>query len=364
MNLLDVLTRISDDANTSTNVNGVSARLTRDVNRISSQIWDGFRWSFRWRNYRIVTDIDYTTGTVTATNGSRTVTGSGTTFLSTHKNWHICFDADSVKNWYKVRQFTSATQIELDVPYQGTTGSSKAYTLRHFDYVLPTEIWDFGSIAITSAGKPLDIVDPSSLDIIGPLSSGYPVAASIYSSDSDPTTYSTGTISGTINTSTVTGSGTSWLDNVYPGDLMTIGPTTYTVFAVNTDTEIILYNKQQVTSAASTTYTITRQFGRILRIMWPSNQRYVLDIRALRKYAPLVNSNDTNELLYRYPDTVIMKASALELKSKNDLRSKSLDMDANVSIAMAKAEDESLTGKGSISPIFSYRTGNYKESIF
>lgn len=356
MTLLEMATRVGDDSNSSISISTVKARIIREINRVCSELWDGFKWSFRWRNYRIVTDVDYATGTITATNGSRTLTGSGTTFLSTHVGWHIYFPSDATLNFYKVRAYTSATQLELDVPYQGTTGSSKSYFLRHFDYVLPTEQWDFGSVVVTHDRRPISILEPMSMDIVGPVPdfNGYPTAISIFGSDSKPTTYTTGTVSGTINTQTLTGSATSWLSNIYPGDSVTIGSYTYTVYSVDTDTQITLHNNQQITSSAAT-YTITRQFGRFVRILWPSTNNYTLDIRALRKYAPLVNDNDTNELLYRYPDTVATKVAALELKSQNDARWKQLYDESTINISRSKAEDESLTNRDQVTAIYTYR---------
>lgn len=347
---------VCDECNVNRSISTVYDRVIREINRVSSEIWDGFRWSFRWRNYRIVTDVDYTTGTVTATNGSRTITGSGTTFLSAHIGWHISFDNDTTLSWYRIRAFTSSTQIELDAAYQGTTGSSKAYTLRHFDYILPTEPWDLGSVAVTHERGLLNLVEPTSIDIMGPVPnySGSPNAISIYGSDSIARTYSVGTVSGTVGTSALTGVGTSWLGHIYAGDEITIGNYTYTIRSVETDTSIVLYNAQQITSSAAT-YTITRRFGRIARILWPSNTNYVLDIRALRKYNDLVHTTDTNELLYRFPDTVIKKVSALELKRQGDIRHKEVTQSAETSLARAKAEDDAGTPREHVAPIFTYR---------
>lgn len=365
MILSDFITRVADDSNVNSTITSVSARLIRETNRICSEVWNGFRWSFRWRNYRIVTDTDVTAGTLTATNGSRTIVGVGTAFNSNQVTWHISFDNDSIQNWYKIRAFTSATQLELDVPYQGTTGSSKKYTMRHFDYVLPTEPWDLGSVIVTNDRRAIPILEPTSIDIIGPVPfyKGYPNAVALYSSDFKATVYSTGTVSGTINTVILTGVGTLWLSNIYPGDLVTIGTNFYTVLSVDSDTQITLYNQQQVTVAAST-YTITRQFGRIMRVMWPSTDNYTLDIRALRSYSPLVNNNDTNELLYRYPNAIALKVSALELKSQNDQRE--MNVEADRAIMNARAEDDSLTPRDAVAPVHSYRTDRrsiYRESI-
>lgn len=358
MILSDAVLRIADDSNVNSTITTVNSRIIREINRCCSEMWDGYAWSFRWRNLPLVTDTDYTTGTVTATNGSRTITGAGTTFLSSHKSWHVNFPADSVANWYKVRAFTSTSQLELDSPYQGTTASGKSYILRHFDYVLPTEIWDLGNVTVTNDSRTCQIMEPGSIEIVGPVPfyKGFPLAVAFYNSDSAPTVYSTGTVSGTINTTTLTGSGTSWLANIYPGDLVTISTYVYTVYSVDSDTQITLYNQQQAASSGAT-YTITRQFGRIMRVMWPSTDHYVLDIRYLRKYAPLVNNNDTNEILYRYPDTIVKKVSALELSGKGDVRARNLDQEATRLIYQARSDDATLTPKTNIASIHSYRMG-------
>lgn len=368
MNLSDLVTRIGDDTNTNTSVLTVANRIVREINGVCSDIWNGFRWSFRWRNYRIVTDTDVSAGTATATNGSRTVTFSGVTMTSAYVSWHLNFLQDGVSNWYKIRAYTSGGQLELDVPYTGTSGSGKTYVLRHFDYVLPTEPWDFGAVTITNGKRVIPILESYSMDILGPVPfyKGYPEAVAVFSSDSAPTTYTTGTLSGTINTRTITGSGTSWLSNIYPGDSVTIGSYTYQVRSVDTDTSISLYQGQQVTSAAGTTYTITRQFGRIMRIMWPSTDNYTLDIRALRLYQPLVNNSDTNELLYRFPDMVRKNVAAVELNRQPDKRAATLIQAAEIALQKAKAEDDSMTVRDSTSQIFTYhfdRRFTYRQGI-
>jgi hypothetical protein len=69
----------------------------------------------------------YSTGTVTVTNGSKTVTGSGTT-------WNTLVDAGMLlhlgtERIYVVASVDSTTQITLRDAYQGGTGGGKSYTL-------------------------------------------------------------------------------------------------------------------------------------------------------------------------------------------------------------------------------------------
>lgn len=70
---------------------------------------------------------DYTTGTVSLTNGSATVTGSGTTFTAAMVGrW---FKANTDGTWYKITGFTSTTVLTINRTFEGTTAASLAYTI-------------------------------------------------------------------------------------------------------------------------------------------------------------------------------------------------------------------------------------------
>jgi len=80
-------------------------------------------------NYKIrltdLTQADYATGTVTLTNGSSTITGSGTTFTSAMAGrWIYATPPTGDGNWYEIESYTSATVMTLINQYQGTTAAS------------------------------------------------------------------------------------------------------------------------------------------------------------------------------------------------------------------------------------------------
>ena len=65
------------------------------------------------------------TGTVTLTNGSTAVTGSGTNFqaqLANHYGRSIKFNADSSTSWARIASVTDDTHATLAVPYPGKIG--------------------------------------------------------------------------------------------------------------------------------------------------------------------------------------------------------------------------------------------------
>ena len=84
------------------------------------------------------TGFSETAGTVSVTNGSPTVTGSGTAFLKPIRSirtiavaGHSIFqvDADTGDNSYQVQKVTTDTSLTLERNYDGVTGSGKAYQI-------------------------------------------------------------------------------------------------------------------------------------------------------------------------------------------------------------------------------------------
>lgn len=89
---------------------------------------------------------DYSTGTVSATNGSATITGSGTTFIGDMVGRWIRLTS-AVANptgdeqWYEIGTYTSATSISLINTYQGTTVTGANYVIGEMP-ILPEDYQD------------------------------------------------------------------------------------------------------------------------------------------------------------------------------------------------------------------------------
>lgn len=76
---------------------------------------------------RDMTQEDYTTGTVTVTNNSASVVGSGTTWTAAMVGrW---FQANSDQYWYRIASFTDTTHITLESVYEGTTTAGDTYII-------------------------------------------------------------------------------------------------------------------------------------------------------------------------------------------------------------------------------------------
>lgn len=88
-----------------------------------------FNYNYRDRSLSVE---DYTAGTVTVTNGSQTVTGSGTTFTSAMANrWLQITDTTNTGQgyWYRVISVESATSLTLETAYDGASGASLTYRI-------------------------------------------------------------------------------------------------------------------------------------------------------------------------------------------------------------------------------------------
>lgn len=82
----------------------------------------------------------YTTGTITATNGSTTITGSGTTFTAAMVGRYFKVnDETGDGNWYRITGYSSSTSITIENKYDGSTVSGKNYIIAEAFY-LPEDL--------------------------------------------------------------------------------------------------------------------------------------------------------------------------------------------------------------------------------
>jgi hypothetical protein len=360
MTFLEVVTRVASRANKNINDSAVKSRIQGHVNDALQEAWDGFDWTFRHREYMTKTVATLSTGTVTATNGSQTITFSSAVLdSSAHPGAWVRFTGDSPENWYRIKTVSSSTVALIEPSYSGTTAAGKSYELKKTDYLFPSEIADLSSVKVTGNGQPLPFAFMRAADVSGvpPIRVAAPTSAAIFDSDFVGSTYSTGTVTGTIDTKVLTGSGTAWLANVSEGDSLTIGSNTYTVYKVDSDTSITLYNHLKV-AASTSSYTITRRFGRNIRLLPAADDVYTIKTLGLRKYAPMIHDSDFNELLQRYASAVIESALYRELSGSTDSRETSSFQKSQLMWDNARSEDRSLTKRSSVRPIFSNRLHN------
>ncbi|MCR4330741.1 MAG: hypothetical protein NUV49_02580, partial [Patescibacteria group bacterium] len=88
-----------------------------------------FNYHFRERDLLI---DDYTTGSIAITNGTTTITGTGTTFAAYMAGMYLEVTDTTVAGWgypYKIASFSSTTSLTLEQNWQDTTITGAAYKI-------------------------------------------------------------------------------------------------------------------------------------------------------------------------------------------------------------------------------------------
>lgn len=107
--------------------------VKRALNAAASDLWHAHPWPERKRLAFLTMVAPYTTGTVTLTNGSTAVTGSGTTWTTAMSGRKIALAYDGA--WYTFTR-TGDTTGTLDREYQGETVADSAYVIYQDVYSL------------------------------------------------------------------------------------------------------------------------------------------------------------------------------------------------------------------------------------
>lgn len=107
----------------------------------STAITNGLRYVYQPQDVDLTKD-DYTTGTVSITNGSATVTGTSTVWTqAAHGNLQLQVTDGSDGNWYEIISVNSNTSLTLKTPYVGPTVSGGTYRLGQM-FIFPGEYDD------------------------------------------------------------------------------------------------------------------------------------------------------------------------------------------------------------------------------
>lgn len=107
----------------------------------SQNATNGLRYVYQPQDVFLSKD-DYTTGTAAVTNGSTTVTGTGTSWTqAAHGNLQFQITDGSDGNWYEITAVNSTTSLTLKTPYVGPSDSGATYRLGQL-FIFPAEYDD------------------------------------------------------------------------------------------------------------------------------------------------------------------------------------------------------------------------------
>ena len=294
----------------------------RKINKSYKEICNNssINWQHLIRTGEIRTIENYITGTCNITVDSRTVTFGGAASITTAMEGRYFQPQDS-KNWYRIRRRVSATECPLYSAIKEDTASSRTFTIWNRFYYFPSEvrkILEFGSWINDG------IIRERSLHHIRELNSeisntGEPEQFLMLGKNQFESSYTTGSVSLTEDDDLVTGSGTSWLDNVEEGDLFIVGKDRYHVKRVESDTRIRLINFAKSTVPSGTEYEIKKQDNLGFQLFLNPNDTYIFPYTYIKRVYDMVNEDeDSTEVPEEFDPAILDLAEADRLSDLDD----------------------------------------------
>lgn len=107
------------------------------VNNRHKEILAFRSWPFLQSTFTLNLVAPYSTGTITGTNGSVTVTGTGTSFVAGHAGWILAPTAGN--EWYEVLSVPNGTTLTLKTPIATDNFTNVSYWLYQLRYAMPTD---------------------------------------------------------------------------------------------------------------------------------------------------------------------------------------------------------------------------------
>ncbi len=160
----------------------VETVVDQALNDILQEICQSYNFSWLYGDSSFITVLPYNTGTVTATEGSATVTGDGTTFTSAMVGRKFqCENAT-----YVISAYVSGTEVTLSTDYAGAGGAGLTYKIYQDEYSLSADVEDILSMRQENDPQKLTKWGIENLDKYYPQRNafGYPAIYSIIGYDS------------------------------------------------------------------------------------------------------------------------------------------------------------------------------------
>lgn len=307
MTLLQMLNEVSGRAEKKldqTVENGESLKtvLLRGFNLYNQDFNNRFLWPWRWKYYPIQTIPNYKAGTVTVTNGSRSVTGTG--FTSAMKGRFLKLTRED--EIYQILSVTSAAALTLSTPYIGDSGAGLSFLIWKKFYDLPPEVPYLKKIKLLRWPHSVECIERSDIDdgFRRGFETGFPEAWALGEVNREVQEYSLGTVSAAQNSRTWTGVGTAWLDNASPGAELVIGTTVYNVESVDSDTQITTIQRASVVPPGTPHILRTRNRTQIMFSSVP-DPAVNLYLRYPAKQYDLMNDLDESPVWEGYEHIVL-----------------------------------------------------------
>ena len=250
-----------------------AASVALRINQVQDGIFYDRGWEWRKRTLRLTLQKPYSTGTITVTENSRTVTGSGTTWTDSMKLGYLLKGSRE----YKIARVNSTTEVILSAPYDEATESGASYHFVFPDVILPHTVSAIVSVKVRDAF--IDVVDKSQL--VGSRANRSQPCECAVEGATDEAYYSEGTVTMTENSASVVGVGTTWTDDM-EGRSFRVNEFSkpYIIKSVNSGVSITLRDLYEGASG-SKSYSIAPKGSMILSFRSSPDNYYSVEIEYL-----------------------------------------------------------------------------------
>lgn len=249
----------------------------------------------------------YTTGTVTATQDSKTITGSGTTWT---KDMEGSFFRIGSTEWYEIRTFNSTTSLDLAIPFQSSNALAQTYTIAKRFYPLPLDYaYPIAEQAklISTGGAESPIQFSADADFYDQIVTGKPYWFGIAGNSRNNNYYDVGTvtISTSAGVSTWTFAGSASLpSDVVDRQIRIVGESrAYYIKTRSSSTGAISYetyvNPSDATNTLSTasSYAITPKETQLVGFSNVPDTRYIFAMPYKRFLDEMISDSDISPII-------------------------------------------------------------------
>jgi hypothetical protein len=260
----------------------------------------------------------YDTGTIAITKDARTVTLTGGTWPAAVVGWHLAL-GDGLAERYRVVTRTSNSIVVIDRPYEGETETASPYTVWDPYVIAPRDLYKFKSFRYERGAMTLGYEDPAWMDTYwaSPKSLGEGIELM---TTAEPTTgprYSTGTVTITKGSASVTLSGGTWPEWAIGRHLRFENETPLYKIAGRTSDSIVTLDRAYGGRfpGAGKSYELDPPGCIRLEIMPPQEDQFALKFRYFCEPQELVNDSDILEGPDTYQNAVVEMATGAYIMS-------------------------------------------------
>lgn len=292
------------------------------TNEAQDAVFYAADWEWRKRTFYMTTTKPHEAGTITVTENSRTVSGSGSGWPDSLKVGYLLVSG----KLYKIQSIISSVSLKLEAPFDGATASGLAYKIVFPEYPLNHEISSIVSVKyhgqdITPKTKQRLTLSATTL--------GVPSECALADRTKDDYDV-TGTVQVTQGSNAIAGTATNFSSEM-EGMTFRVNEFAkeYTIQAVNSTTSITLRETYDGDTGTAKTYKINPKGAQLLLFKSTPDNYYYIEIEALIKPIKLINNNDISLIpnhmpLIRYAIWLAMN----DLESRNPVKIQQAQADA------------------------------------